>query len=199
MTAQAHRRRPGQGGGVRRWPAGAPSWFYALVSGGLFGTAMALFLHVREDPGWAEALIAGGLSGGFSGVVTGLFVARQRRELREAAGDEYEELVGLPVSGRRRALERRPELREAAARTLLRSREKLLRTRRWVVPSAVAFLVLEAWIALTRSPWLWAAVVLFAGILAAQFALPGWIDREVARLRAPRDDRPGNRSAGGSG
>lgn len=172
---------------MRRWMLRAPFRAGAVVGGVPFAVGFALFLRIGADASWLEALVAGVVGGLLVGAATGGFVVWQQRELRQDFGDDYEEFASLPLFGRRTALERsRPEIREATARSLLRSKEKALRSRRWAVPLAVALLGLEVWMALTRAPHFWLFAAVFVGLLAAQFALPGWIDREVARLRRPR-------------
>jgi hypothetical protein len=171
---------------MRAWLSKASWWQAGLVHVALFGLFMTLYAGFIQDSSWMAA-ISGGLLGGLVfGLTMGALTARTTRRARAAMGDEeYAELAALPLFRRKQALAGRPDLREAAARGLLHQRDQLRQQRRWAVPVGVLLLALELWAALTRSPWFWFAVALFAAALMSQFVMPAVIDRKVRRLRAP--------------
>src|SRR4051812_23312780 len=68
------------------WLLRAPWWVLSLVTGVLFGIAMALFGALAQGASWPVAAGGGVLGGLLFGAVMGPVLARQNRRLRESTG-----------------------------------------------------------------------------------------------------------------
>jgi hypothetical protein len=167
---------------VRLRLATSPWWVQGLVYGTFFGVFMTLFYRWQTG-GWLAAAL-GGLSGGiFFGLFMGVFMSRLNRRmlagLHDLAPEERREVLRaswrgpVPLDGHRRA----------AARVLLQKRrDETVRTMRWSITVFVGALVLEAFLAITRSPWWWLGAALFLGFLIWSVTTPARMDRRLALL-----------------
>lgn len=173
---------------VRAYLATAPVWVQSVIAGVLFGGCMTIWQAFRGNGSWPLWILLGVLAGVFFGAFIGRMIKRD-------FGGSRTELAALPLDQRRAAMRaaargpapadakvRRAALRQAeAARRLLQ--------RRWrfnLVVFSVAVVGYAA-LALTTTPWWWAAFAMFAALLAGQFASRRRLDRRIAVLAADGD------------
>jgi hypothetical protein len=173
---------------MRAYLAGVPTWVSSVISGVLFGAAMTVYSVVRDGSlPWAYLTVMGALVGAAFGITLHLLVGRE-------LGASRAELAALPLDQRREALRAMgrhpvptdPTVRRVALNQALATRDLYRRRTRFTLATFGVFLLLEAFLAITSSPWYWAAVALFAVMAAAQVVLPRRLDRRIALLSDSR-------------
>lgn len=159
----------------------------SVVHGVLYGTFMAVGSSVFLHGDWIGAVVGGFVGGVLFGAVMGPVAYRLNSPARETVGSM------APTSQRAalRAVLRGPvpedqQIREAAHRLVIGQLVQMGRLRTF---SIVAFAVAEVVyvvLALTFTPWWWAAAALFAVMLAHQLWLPHHLQHRAELLRGPR-------------
>lgn len=146
---------------------GARFWQLTLLCGVPLTVGVALLMHFWRHEPWPEALVTGVVTGILCGFVVALFSTRQMsatRELYDSADSDEARQVLLRGS-LRGPVPADPEARAVLARQVEQQLERMERRR---VTGPVLSLVLAAgtaWLALERSPWWWAAVVVFVVLI----------------------------------
>ena len=175
---------------VRAYLQIAPRWVWSLIncllSAGMFTTFGWIDDPASEHP-FRKVVLGLGM-GVVIGAITGPMSARRQRGFAVVAGD----LSNVDLLVARRASRRGPaplnrEIRLAAAR-LADSELDILDHRRGLrLIAGGAVTVIYIPFALTSSPWWWAFVVLFVGLLAAELWMPGHLRRRLTLLTADAD------------
>jgi hypothetical protein len=138
----------------------------------------------REDASWTSAIVQGVVVGVLVGAVMGPFLHRQNRRTREAIGD-------VPDAVRRSAgraalwgpVPEDPDVRRTALRfaehgLAQASRRPVLA---WIAGSV--FVVSSIYLALTQSPWWWAATAFWVAMMAVSFVLRPRLRGRIELLR----------------
>jgi hypothetical protein len=174
---------------VRTWLLDLPRWKRAVVLGVTFGALMTLYIVLTQDVSWVGAAMGGVVGGALFGLVASRTMFPQESELREV-------VAGARAAGRRqvsRATWRGPvpgdpDVRAAAAAVIAYQLPILERQRRWAPIFFLVMAVVAAALALTKSPWYWAAVAFFVAMLIVQLVLPGHLRRRAELLDGSRPD-----------
>jgi Flp pilus assembly protein TadB len=189
VTGRAGRSPRVEHGRVGNWLLRAPWWVLSLVTGGLFGVNMALFGALFQEERWPVAVVGGVLAGVLFGAVMGPLLARQNRRWRDSVGtSSTDDLRRARRAARGGPVPTDPEQRALAHRLVTTQLGELRRRRRLSVTVFSVFLVLEAVMAVTRSPWFWLAAAFFAAMLALVLAYPRRLERRAAELAPPDGD-----------
>lgn len=174
---------------MRTWLLDLPRWKRAVVLGVTFGALMTLCTVLSQDVSWVGAALGGVVGGALFGLIASRTMFPQEPELRTV-------VAASQAAGRRqvsRATWRGPvpddpDVRAAAAGVIAYQLPILERQRRWA-PFFYLFMILVAGaLALTGSPWYWAAVALFAALLVMQLVLPGHLRRRAELLDGSRPE-----------
>ena len=167
---------------LRAYLATAPVWVQSVFMGVFFGVSMTLW-PAGSGGSWIGRILGGVVGGALFGFFMGRFVKREFGAIRS-------ELADLPPDQRRAAMRAAgrgpapadPVVREAALQCAKHRRD--LVERRWRFNNTVfaVALALYAVMALTRSPWWWAAFAMFAAFLVGQLRSPHRVERRIAVL-----------------
>jgi hypothetical protein len=161
----------------------APRWVLCLINAGILGAFWILFLRFLAGETWTGALSQGAPFGVVCGLMTGLMLHAQFRRLREAVRDE--EVAGR-VAGRPTLYGPIPEdpgERAATARLIDHQLVQIGRRRVLTIVLQVGVIAVGGYLAVTRSPWWWAAVALGVFLLVGSLVLPGRLERRAELLR----------------
>jgi hypothetical protein len=170
---------------VRTWLLDQPRWKRAVVLGTTFGAFMTLYMGLTQDVSWVAAVLGGVVAGALFGPIMSQTMFPQEPELRR--------VVGAARAAGRRQVSRAtwrgpvpgdPDVRAAASAVIAYQLPILERQRRWA-PLFYLFMIL---VALTESPWYWAAAAFFAAVLVVQLVLPGHLRRRAELLDGSRHE-----------
>lgn len=172
---------------MRAWMQKASPVQLGVAQGVPFGAAMGVFAHVSGDGApWPLAVLLGVLAGAAFGAVMGPYQHRMATSVRSAAGPVADGDRGDASSELRRAV-RRGEVpadpaRRAAAHRVVLLQLGLLDRQRWLRRLLFpALLLLAGWLAVTDSPWWWAAAALFAvGLVGSELTVRALRRRELS-------------------
>lgn len=168
---------------MRAYLLSAPRWVLSVGTGLFFGLFMTVFFLI-QDGHVLPAVINGPIGGILFGAIMGRQAARQNNQVMEALGP----LTPPGLRDAIRATNRGPvpedrQIRQAACRLTNLQLHQLSRQREWSLAFFGLMDVLYVLLALTRSPWWWAAAALFSVALAGQVWLPGHLRRRLDRLQ----------------
>jgi hypothetical protein len=168
---------------VRTWLLDQPRWKRAVVLGTTFGAFMTLYMGLTQDVSWVAAVLGGVVAGALFGPIMSRTMFPQEPELRR--------VVGAARAAGRRQVSRAtwrgpvpgdPDVRAAASAVIAYQLPILERQRRWA-PFFYLFMIFVAGaLALTGSPWYWAAAAFFGAVLVVQLVLPGHLRRRAELL-----------------
>lgn len=144
---------------------------------------------LRGD-GWPAVLIGGAISGLIFGALMGTFAHRMYHRQREAVG-------AVPADVERAAsraswrgpVPEDPEVRAVALRLIHHQLAEARRRRTFHLVVSTMFVALYVVVAVTRSPWWWLAVAVFAVLLAMTLLVPRRLHRRAEMLRKSVDAR----------
>jgi hypothetical protein len=168
---------------VRTWLLDQPRWKRAVVLGTTFGAFMTLYVGLIKDVSWVGAALEGAVAGALFGPVASWTMFPREAVLRA--------VVAGARTGSRRQVSRAawrgpvpsdPDVRAAASAVIAYQLPILERQRRWA-PFFYLFMIFVAGaLALTGSPWYWAAAAFFGAVLVVQLVLPGHLRRRAELL-----------------
>jgi hypothetical protein len=169
--------------------ADAPRWVAGVVTGIPFGAAMGVYTKIDGPTSWTAAIVGGLITGVAFGTGMALWLDRQRRELRAAAGD----LPAGKLMAARRAAHRGPvpidpEIRAAARRIATRQLDRFLRTRKLFIAVMALAVVVGVGMALTGSPWRLLYALGAGALLIDQRYWPQRLRRRIALLSEATDE-----------
>jgi len=144
---------------------------------------MTLYTGLTQETSWVGAAMGGGAGGVVFGLIGSRVLFPRDPELRAA-------VAAARAAGRRRVARatRRgpvpddPEVRSAAAAMTAYQLSVMERQRRWGPLFYMLMVVLAGALALTRSPWYWAAAAFFAFLLVLQVTMLGRLRRRAELL-----------------
>lgn len=170
---------------MNRWLMGARFWQLTLLCAVPLTAGATLAMHFWRHEPWPEAVITGVATGALCGFLVALVSARQMagtRELYDSARSDEARQVLLRGS-LRGPVPTDPEARAALTRQVEEQLESMDRKR--VTGPVVSFLVAAAmaWLALARTPWWWAAVLVFVVLIPLAPFTRAKLRRRLADLR----------------
>ena len=162
----------------------APRWVLGVVVALPVAAAVLFMTRARDDASWTSALIQGVVVGVVVGMFMGPFLHRQNRRTREAIGD-------VPDAVRRSAgraslwgpVPEDPAVRQTALRF---AEHALAQTKRrplfaWI--AGAVFVAASVYLALTQSPFWWAATAFWVAMLVFSVVLRPRLRRRIELLR----------------
>ncbi|MGY1609309.1 hypothetical protein [Geodermatophilus sp. SYSU D00700] len=172
---------------MNAWLLRAPWWALSLVMGALVAPGLVLVVRFVGDESWTAAVVTGVVAAVVCAPVLGLLVARDTRDTLDASGPvPHRDRALVERAARRGPVPEDDDLREAALRVVEGRLALVTRTRTRAVVTTVVLALLCAGVALTRSPWWWAGVVVCIGLSVLVLVTPARLRRRADLLRRQR-------------